>query len=363
MEQKEKMEIKAKEGMVQRLKKSVFAGLLASVLITVSMLAGLSSSNFRRVGIVFLGAISMIFLLKIIYDIVIESFVIKKPVEEKGGRKKFLADSLFLLFAVVAFIAISVASVASAILFVAVHDQKAEKALHQYEDGLLEELSVETESGIMKGWFLHNAPDKSPVVLYFGGNAEDAAFRMNHLLKNSEELSVFDGCNVVCVDYPGYGNSEGTASEKSVKQLGLAAYDSLTGRNDVSGVIVMGYSVGTGVANYVASQRQPLGLILMAPYADGYDLYNSYLDIFHGPLKLLVAFKMKSAKFAQDVSVKPLILASNADETVPYESSKELFEKYKKGCNFVTLENVGHNNFWSAQEVLAEISRYIASVK
>lgn len=394
------IDIKTKDGMLQRLKKSVFVGFLASVLITLFMLVGLSSSNFRRAGIVFLGAIIVIFILKIIFDIVLEKFVLgkgdaiekldiekseierseierseieKSDTEDSGSKKigikrlssekRLLANALFVLFAISVFICTSIAAIAPAVMFTCMHDKKAEKALSLYEEEYLEPIQFETKSGVMTGWFLHNAPDKSPVVLYFGGNGEDAASRMRHLLENSEELSIFDGCNIACVDYPGYGNSEGSASEKSFKQAGLAAYDSLTGRKDVSGVIVMGYSIGTGVANYVASQRQPLGMILMAPYADGYDLYNSYFNIFYGPLKLLVSFKMKSANFAKEVNIKPLLIASNADEVVPYKSSRELFEKYKKGCNFVTIDNIRHNQFWDTQEVLTEISQYIASVK
>ena len=57
---------------------------------------------------------------------------------------------------------------------------------------------------------------------------------------------------------------------------------------------------------------------------------------------------------------KPLLLASKADQEIPYDSSVRLFERYKKGCNFVTVDEIGHNDFWESQEVLDEIEKYLA---
>ena len=141
----------------------------------------------------------------------------------------------------------------------------------------------------------------------------------------------------------------------------MSVYDYFDQRRDINNIIIMGYSLGTGVANYVAGQRNPIGLVLMAPYADGYDLYNSRLNIFHGPLRLLVTYKMRADKFAKTVSVKPLILASKIDETVPYESSTRLFQAYGNGCDFVTVD-IKHGGFWEDSNVMKNVRSYIAGL-
>ena len=306
---------------LKKLKKSAFTGLAASVTVTLLWLIFSGNAHVRTLGLSVFGAAVVLFVFKIVFDIVIEKL---------GIKKKFLANELFLLFALIAFLAVTICAFAPVMLFTSVHNERAENRLSAYTaDGRVEELQFETENGTLHGWFLHNTGGSAPTVLYFGGNNEDAASRV-------------------------------LASEKSFQEMGLAVYDSLMNREDVSRIVLMGYSIGTGVANYVASERQPAGLILMAPYADGYDLYNGYVNIFHGPLKALVSFKMKSVKYAEKVDVKPLVLASKADEEVPYESSVRLFEKYKKGCNFVTIDDIGHNDFWGTQEVLDEIKKYLA---
>ncbi len=337
---------------LKKLKKSAFTGLAASVTVTLLWLIFSGNAHVRTLGLSVFGAAVVLFVFKIVFDIVIEKL---------GIKKKFLANELFLLFALIAFLAVTICAFAPVMLFTSVHNERAENRLSAYTaDGRVEELQFETENGTLHGWFLHNTGGSAPTVLYFGGNNEDAASRVLALMEDETLRSVFDGYHFAYVDYPGYGHSEGTASEKSFQEMGLAVYDSLMNREDVSRIVLMGYSIGTGVANYVASERQPAGLILMAPYADGYDLYNGYVNIFHGPLKALVSFKMKSVKYAEKVDVKPLVLASKADEEVPYESSVRLFEKYKKGCNFVTIDDIGHNDFWGTQEVLDEIKKYLA---
>jgi pimeloyl-ACP methyl ester carboxylesterase len=201
--------------------------------------------------------------------------------------------------------------------------------------------------GVLSGWLYHNAEDGAPLVLYFGGNGENAATRVRTLIDN-DQLSYFEGYNIAVFDYPGYGKSSGTPSEQTLKDAGLTAYDAVIQRSDVdkNRIVVFGYSIGTGVADYVASEWNVAGLMLMAPYADGYDLYNGMVNIFHGPLHLLDAFKMESVKFAGDVVVKPLVLASESDEMVGYASSVRLSKAFPAGCTFQTIPNVGHNDFW-----------------
>ena len=146
--------------------------------------------------------------------------------------------------------------------------------------------------------------------------------------------------------------------------MALAVYDTLAGRPDVDKdrIVVMGYSLGTGPANYVAGSRDVAGLILQAPYQNGYDLFNSQVPVFYGPLRLLVTYEMPSNEFAKNVRVVPLILATQDDRVVPYESSQALSEIYPKGCRFISLSGFGHNGFGGSDRVAEEINEYLWEV-
>ncbi len=336
------MEIKTK------LKRALLSGLFFSAIITFAWFL-FKSACVRRAVVVTLCVAAVIFVLKLVFDIVADRIKL---------RWMFLANVLFAVVAIIVFLITAVYAFAPAVIFKTSFDEKAYNSMADYED-IIEK--IEINEGKYSGWLIHNAGDGAPLVLYYGGNEDNSSARMAWFMEENDRLVTFSKCNFAYVDYPGYGKSAGTPSDKSLKEFGIDVYDYFDQRSDVNDIVIMGYSLGTGVANYVASQRNPCGLVLMAPYADGYDLYNNKLNIFHGPLRLLVSYKMRAEKFAKDISVKPLILASKVDETVPYKSSTRLFQAYGNGGDFVTV-NIGHREFWEDSEVMGKVKEYIASL-
>lgn len=285
-------------------------------------------------------------------------FLMLKSVRRKW---KIFSTAVLILLNIAFLFSITVYVLAPTQLFYPHYDEESYAELKTRAG--TEELTVITESGNISGWMLHNEEDSAPLVLYFCGNGENASTRMLRILDNGS-LKTFKGCNIAIFDYPGYGKTDGSPSEKTLKEFGLAVFDALAQRDDVDpdSIIIIGYSIGTGVANYVASIRDSAGLILMAPYSDGYDLYNGFMNIFHGPIRILVAFRMESIRFAQRVSISPLILASESDEMVNYSSSVRLSQVFPSGCTLKTIENTGHNEFWGSETVLKYIEEYLAEV-
>ena len=150
-----------------------------------------------------------------------------------------------------------------------------------------------------------------------------------------------------------------------MKAMAAEAYKYASDLETTSGVIVMGYSIGTGIAVYTASQAEtaPAGLILLAPYNSGYDLYNNALNIFHGPVKLLASYKMPVYKYAGKVKCPTLIVASDADEVVPIASSRKLFSEFSSAnTDFVTVEGKLHNDLPVVEKVTSRAGEFVKSV-
>ena len=124
-------------------------------------------------------------------------------------------------------------------------------------------------------------------------------------------------------------------------------------------IYLYGYSIGTGVATYIASTYEVEGLVLIAPYSSIIDLFNSYLPIFNGPLQNLVIENFDSKSYAKDVDVKPLIIASKTDQTIPYELSYQLSEAFDEIYKFYAVNQVAHNEFLTKDDVIEEIIKYI----
>ena len=79
-------------------------------------------------------------------------------------------------------------------------------------------------------------------------------------------------------------------------------------------------------------------------------------------MRLRVAYKMEALRFAEGISVKPLVIYSYADEVIPPSSTQRLCRYYPKGCRNVIRDNVSHSYFWSDAYTLAETREYIQEV-
>jgi hypothetical protein len=114
--------------------------------------------------------------------------------------------------------------------------------------------------------------DKLPLVLYFGGNAEE----VSHL---ADFKKYFPNTIMVLMNYRSFGLSQGKISEQTMFSDALEVYDNLIAnpRVDVNNVIVMGRSIGTGVATYVSSQRKTNATVLITPYENMIDVMDEFL--------------------------------------------------------------------------------------
>ena len=100
-------------------------------------------------------------------------------------------------------------------------------------------------------------------ILRCHGNAENAAGSLWLLGRLAER-----GYTVACVDYPGYGLSDGSPTEEGCYRNVHRLYDWLVEKRGFrpEDVIVDGFSIGTGPATELAATRPVGGLVLEAPF-------------------------------------------------------------------------------------------------
>lgn len=278
------------------------------------------------------------------------------PARLKERLPLFLAGLLILVCLSV----LATPLIAPHCLFLPTGNPGAHEALLTRND--VEHLTCVTEDGTLSGYFVRGSDGPAPLILYLNGNHENAADFITALLADDARLAALAGCHFAQFDYPAYGFSEGRPSDASLKRTALAAYDLLSARDDVTEVIVLGYSIGTGPANYLAANREVSGLILFAPYADGYDLFNNILSVFHGPLRSLVNYDMSSVTCAAGIRVSPLVFATPGDHLVPYSSTLRLCAAYPLGCELITVPDIHHRDFWTTPEVLQRVEAFIREV-
>ncbi|XP_054164199.1 protein ABHD13-like [Oppia nitens] len=113
-----------------------------------------------------------------------------------------------------------------------------------------ESLFITTEDKVRINAVLIKRPDneydKCPTMIYFHGNAGN----IGHRLQNCYELYHEIGCNILLVEYRGYGLSNGYPSESGLYKDAVAALDYLLERPDIdqNKIVVFGRSLGAAVA-------------------------------------------------------------------------------------------------------------------
>jgi fermentation-respiration switch protein FrsA (DUF1100 family) len=191
----------------------------------------------------------------------------------------------------------------------------------------------------LAGWYLPpGLSSPFPALLWFYGNSETIA-AIAPVLRDFRP----PGTAVLIVDYPGYGASEGRASEPGLYEAAELAYDTLLERPgiDPARVFVYGRSLGSAVAAHVASTRTPAGLVLESPFTSARDMARRHYPLF--PAALL-RVRLDNLAALSRVRCPVLVIHGTADRLVPIDMGHRLAAAAPGGVEFVTIAGAGHND-------------------
>lgn len=185
------------------------------------------------------------------------------------------------------------------------------------------------------GWFI---PGGEKTVLYFHGNGDNISGRLSHA-KLWHDL----GFSMLLIDYRGYGESTGEPIEVGLYTDALAAWGYLTIERGIPAeqIVVVGESLGGGVATWLSSNRPNAGLILDATFTSVPDVAARQYPWL--PVRLLARNHFRSIDRMEQIHSPVLIMHSPNDQLIPFEQGQALFEKANQPKTFVELKG-GHAN-------------------
>lgn len=184
-------------------------------------------------------------------------------------------------------------------------------------------------------------------VIYFGGNAEDVARSLPTLAEAFPERSL------CALNYRGYGGSTGKPSEAAIISDALRLFDRI--HADHPHIVVIGRSLGSGVAIHVASERPVERLVLVTPYDSLLNIAATQFRYF--PLSWLMLDKFESWRYAPKVTATTQLLVAQNDEVIPLASSEALYKHLPHSLAILTIiPGVGHNT-------ISESSEYIPALR
>ncbi|WP_415901648.1 alpha/beta hydrolase [Neptuniibacter sp. QD29_5] len=199
-------------------------------------------------------------------------------------------------------------------------------------------LLIPTEVGHTVVTFEKRNSDKA--LIYFGGNAEDVSQRLVKFKQTFPEHSLY------LMHYRGYG-SDGYPREEPIYQDALVLYEHVAKGN--TEMVLMGRSLGTGIATRLAAEKFPKQLILITPYSSIEDVASErYWGL---PVSLLLKDKYLSWHYAPAVKSKTAILLAGEDAVIPEESTMKLFSSFSDDvATIYEFDHAGHNNISSDPE-------------
>ena len=203
----------------------------------------------------------------------------------------------------------------------------------------LDEVRLRTEDGLeLLAWYKPATSAGAVEIIYFHGNAGNIAHRAQKTRGLTEA-----GHGLLLVSYRGFGGNPGKPTEAGFFADARAAHAFLAARG-VAGarIAVIGESLGSGVAVYLASTAKVGALMLEAPFTSTGDVGQRAYPIF--PVKLLIKDRYDSLSRIGKVTVPVQIVHGEDDRVVPVELGKELFQAANQPKQGVFLAGANHHD-------------------
>lgn len=213
-----------------------------------------------------------------------------------------------------------------------------------------ENVYIRTPDGeMLHGLYSQGAPGR-PSVLFFLGNAD----RVSNYGFFAEALAA-QGIGLLAISYRGYPGSTGTPSEDGLMTDGIAAFDWLS-IHAGSEIVVLGQSLGSGIAVNTAVQRPAIAVILVSAYLSVLSLAQTYYPFL--PVALLIKDPFRSDLRIADVGQPKFFIHGRRDAIIPLSSGEALYRIAPEPKRMLIYDGSGHNDIWDAR-MIDDIIRFV----
>jgi uncharacterized protein len=207
-------------------------------------------------------------------------------------------------------------------------------------------------NGVMlNGWLVNIGQPNA--VLYFGGNAERIEDRRRDFSRWFPQASTY------LVPYRGYGASEGKPTEADILDDALAVFDQVQARQPDARIVVIGRSLGSAVASYVASKRPVAKLVLVTPFDSMSNVAQSHYPWL--PVRWLLQDRYDQARYLTAYKGPLLIVRAGRDDVVPPASTNLLIASLKLQPQVLDLPHADHSSVATDRTYARALATFVAT--
>lgn len=219
--------------------------------------------------------------------------------------------------------------------------------------------AVEVEPGVtVVGLIRPPASATANWLLFFAGNAFNLAGSREVLRHVAADLDI----GLAVFAYRGYDGSGGEPSERALVADAKTIAQWLETSHDVTPdrLVLMGQSLGTGVAAQLAASLQPrqgpAGLVLVAAYASMAEVFDDHVPAI--PVGWLVPDPFRTESHLASISA-PALVIHGEDDTLIHIGHGRRVAAGLTDAKFVALAKCGHNEIWAEERAATEVRRFV----
>lgn len=186
------------------------------------------------------------------------------------------------------------------------------------------------------------ARDRGWWVLHLHGNSVSAFSPWE--LRHVQQLSQW-GVGVLALDYRGFGQSPGEASEQNLMEDAQDAWALLRERGvPANRILIWGHSLGSGPATWLASQQpDAAALVLFGAFTSVPDAGAD--DYPWLPVRLLASIRFDSLARISTLRIPVVVAHSPQDARIRFVHGQRLFEAAREPKRFVSVAPVSDDHW------------------
>ena len=212
-----------------------------------------------------------------------------------------------------------------------------------------QEVELRTADGLTLKAAYRAAANEKPTVVFFHGNGDSwdggSVATAQYAAK---------GYGVLMPEYRGYGGNPGSPNEAGLYADGRAALAFLKAHHvGEDKIVLIGNSLGSGVATQMAMEIRPAALVLISAFTALPDVAASHYPWL--PDRLLVRDRYDNTDKIGRVEAPALILHGEKDQIVPFDNAGKL-KSAARNAKLIPFADAGHELAYSpvAQEAVCD---------
>jgi len=216
-------------------------------------------------------------------------------------------------------------------------------------------LSITSDDGVELEGAIYEPANAINTLLIFVGRSHDVVGIINRLGRT------YPKSRVLAFNYRSYGKSQGKISEQNMFSDGRKIAQLV--QKNYGDFYLLGYSIGSSVASYVASKEKVKALFLIGAFDSIASLAKSkFVDRGFVPmidLSSLFRYKFRTGVYVSSIEAKTYLFVSRDDETTYIDNARAVKEKVANLAFYLELEGLSHKEILWDKRVTDKINEVI----